>query len=144
MNSKIKLMVRRLALGVSFSLAMLSQVGAAATVQAEQAPRSAVSAQPDPAVQIMAQLRALRSNDVQALLKHFDAMKKMMGKFGDIQDMAKKLPDAGQLTPEQLANPQAFMPNPNRIFTTREDKDAMKKYRDDRKKKKQLAKKSRR
>ena len=84
------------------------------------------------------------TNDVQALLKHFDSMKKMMGKFGDIQDMAKKLPDAGQLTPEQLANPQAFMPNPNRIFTTREDKDAMKKYRDERKKKKQLAKKSRR
>jgi signal recognition particle subunit SRP54 len=84
------------------------------------------------------------TNDVQALLKHFESMKKMMGKFGDIQDMAKKLPDAGQLTPEQLANPQAFMPNPNRVFTTREDKDAMKKYRDERKKKKAAAKKSRR
>ena len=83
------------------------------------------------------------TNDVQALLKHFDAMKKMMGKFGDIQDMAKKLPDAGQLGPEQLANPQAFMPNPNRIFATREDKDAMKRYRDERKKKKAAAKKSR-
>ena len=83
------------------------------------------------------------TNDVQALLKHFDAMKKMMGKFGDIQDMAKKLPSGGDLTPEQLANPQAFMPNPNRLFTTREDKDALKRYRDERKKKKALAKKSR-
>ena len=84
------------------------------------------------------------TNDVQALLKHFDAMKKMMGKFGDIQDMAKKLPDAGQLTPEQLANPQAFMPNPNKLFAKKEDKDALARYREERKRKKQLAKKSRR
>ena len=42
--------------------------------------------------------------------------------------MAKKLPNAGDLTPEQLANPQAFMPNPNRLFTAREDKDALKRY----------------
>ena len=84
------------------------------------------------------------TNDVQALLKHFDSMKKMMGKFGDIQDMAKKLPGEGQLTPEQLANPQAFMPNPNRLFAKREDKDALKRYREERKKKKAAAKKSKR
>ena len=73
MNSKIKLTLRRLTLGVSLSLALLSHAGAAA-VQAEKPALSAVSALPDaaqidPAVQIMAQLRALRSNDVQALLR---------------------------------------------------------------------------
>ena len=73
MNSKIKLIVRRLTLGVSISLALMCQVGTAAPVQAEKPAQTgaALSAatQIDPATQIMAQLRALRSNDVQALLR---------------------------------------------------------------------------
>ncbi len=84
------------------------------------------------------------TNDVQALLKHFEQMKKMLGKFGDIQEMAKKLPNQGEMTPEMLANPQGFMPNPNKLFATPQDKDALKRYRDERKKKKAAAKKSRR
>ncbi len=83
-------------------------------------------------------------NDVAQLLNHFDAMKKMMGKFGDIQEMASKLPSNPELTNEQLANPMGFMPNPNKLFQKREDKEALQRYRDERKRKKQLAKKSRR
>ena len=83
------------------------------------------------------------TNDVQALLKHFTTMKKVMGKFGDIKDLAGKLPDEGELTPEKLANPQAFMPNPNRLFAKREDKDALERYRKERKKQKKLKKKNR-
>jgi len=41
---------------------------------------------------------ALMANDVQALIKHFSMMKKMMGKMGDIQEMAGKLPDKDDLT----------------------------------------------
>lgn len=82
--------------------------------------------------------------DVQTLLKQFATMRKMMGKFGDMKDLVEKLPDEDELTPEQLANPQSFMPNPNRLFTQREDKKAMKKARQDKKKKRQMAKKSRR
>ncbi|MBA3709745.1 MAG: signal recognition particle protein [Planctomycetes bacterium] len=84
------------------------------------------------------------TNDVQALLKHFEAMRKMMGKFGDIKEMAEKLPDKEDLTPEQLANPGAFMPNPNRLFAKREDKDALKRYRAERKKKAKLKKQNKR
>ncbi len=84
------------------------------------------------------------TSEVQTLLKHFDMMKKMMGKMGDIQDMAAKLPAQEELTPEQLANPGAFMPNPNRLFQKREDKDALKKYRAERKKKAKARKASRR
>jgi hypothetical protein len=84
------------------------------------------------------------TNDIQQLLKQFDMMKKMMGKLGDIQELAGKLPADGQLTPEQLANPNAFMPNPNRLFQTREDKDALKRYRAERKKKAKEKKKNRR
>jgi len=84
------------------------------------------------------------TNDVQALLKHFATMQKMLGKFGDLKDMADKLPDQEELTPEQLANPQQFMPNPNRLFTKREDKDAMSRYRAERKKKAKLKKKQKR
>jgi signal recognition particle subunit SRP54 len=83
------------------------------------------------------------TNDVQALLKHFDSMRKMMGKFGDIKDLASRLPDEGELTPEKLANPGSFMPNPNRLFQNREDKDALRRYRAERKKKAK-AKKQRR
>jgi hypothetical protein len=71
-------------------------------------------------------------------------MKKMMGKFGDIKDLAAKLPSEEELTPQQLANPGAFMPNPNRLFQKREDKDALKKYRAERKKKAKLKKANRR
>ncbi|MBN8525683.1 MAG: signal recognition particle protein [Planctomycetes bacterium] len=84
------------------------------------------------------------TSEVQTLLKHFDMMKKMMGKFGDIQDMAGKLPQQEELTPEQLANPAAFMPSPNRLFQKREDKDALKRYRAERKKKAKAKKASRR
>ncbi|GDY14111.1 signal recognition particle protein [Planctomycetota bacterium] len=84
------------------------------------------------------------TNDVQALLKHFLTMKKMMGKMGDFQEMAARLPDNPHLTPEQLANPQAFMPNPNKLFARKDDQDALKKYRQERKRKKMLAKKNRR
>lgn len=84
------------------------------------------------------------TNDVQTLLKQFTTMKKMMGKFGDIQEMAGKLPDQDALTPDQLANPQAFMPNPNRIFAKREDKDELERYRKERKRLKKLKKASRR
>ena len=83
-------------------------------------------------------------HDVQQLIKQFLMMKKVMGKMGDIQQMAGKLPDDGELTPEALANPQGFMPNPNRLFANRADKDALKRLRQERKKKKQQAKKSRR
>jgi hypothetical protein len=58
--------------------------------------------------------------------------------------MAGKLPSQEELTPEQLANPSAFMPNPNRLFQKREDKDALKKYRAERKKKAKLKKANRR
>ncbi|HEX3135418.1 MAG TPA: signal recognition particle protein, partial [Planctomycetota bacterium] len=83
------------------------------------------------------------TNDVQALLKHFATMKKVMGKFGDIKEMADRLPDEGELTPDKLANPQSFMPNPNRLFAKREDKDALDRYRKERKKLKKLKKKNR-
>jgi len=83
------------------------------------------------------------TSDVQALLKHFSTMKKVMGKFGDVKEMADKIPDREDLTPEQLANPQAFMPNPNRMFTKREDKDALDAYRKNRKRLKKLKKKGR-
>ena len=83
------------------------------------------------------------TSDVSTLLKHFGTMQKMMGKFGDIKEMAGRLPDQADLTPEQLANPQSFMPNANRLFTKREDKDALKAYRAERKKKAKLKKKSR-
>ncbi len=84
------------------------------------------------------------THEVQNLVKQFMTMRKMMGKFGDIQDMAAKLPQETELGPEQLANPQAFMPNPNRLFQKREDKDAMKKLRAARKKKQRMKKKSKR
>ena len=84
------------------------------------------------------------TNDVQTLLKQFQTMRKMMGKFGDIKDMAAGLPGEGELTPEQLANPNAFMPNPNRLFSSREDKAAQRKAKQDRKKKKKMKKKSKR
>ena len=83
------------------------------------------------------------TNDVQALLKHFTTMKKVMGKFGDIKEMADRLPDEGELTPDKLANPQSFMPNPNRLFAKREDKDALERYRKERKKQKKMKKKNR-
>ncbi|MBA3937724.1 MAG: signal recognition particle protein [Planctomycetes bacterium] len=83
------------------------------------------------------------TNDVQALLKHFTTMKKVMGKFGDVKELADRLPDQDELTPEQLANPQAFMPNPNRLFAKREDKDALERYRKERKKAKKAKKKQR-
>ncbi len=83
------------------------------------------------------------TNDVQALLKHFTTMKKVMGKFGDVKELAERLPDQDELTPEQLANPQAFMPNPNRLFAKREDKDALERYRKERKKAKKAKKKQR-
>ena len=41
-------------------------------------------------------------------------------------------------------NPGAFMPNPNRLFQSREDKDALKRYRAERKKKAKERKKHRR
>jgi len=75
------------------------------------------------------------TNDVQQLLKHFDTMKSVMGKFGDMRDLAAKLPGAGELSPEQLANPGAFMPNPNDLFKKKVDYDALEKYRKERKKK---------
>ena len=84
------------------------------------------------------------TNEVQKLLSQFEDMKKMMGKFGDLQDLAAKLPSNEQLTPEQLANPHSFMPNPNRLFAEREDKDALKKYRAERKKKMKAKKANRR
>jgi signal recognition particle subunit SRP54 len=83
------------------------------------------------------------TNDVQGLIKHFSTMKKVMGKFGDIKDLAAKLPDEGDLTPDKLSNPQAFMPNPNRLFAQREDKDALERYRKERKRLKKLKKKNR-
>jgi signal recognition particle GTPase len=84
------------------------------------------------------------TNDVQTLLKQFQNMRKMLGKFGDVKDLAAGLPGDGDLTPEQLANPGAFMPNPNRLFATREDKAAQRKAKQLRKKKKQMRKKSKR
>ena len=84
------------------------------------------------------------TNEVQKLLSQFEDMKKMMGKFGDLQDLAAKLPSNEKLTPEQLANPHSFMPNPNRLFAEREDKDALKKYRAERKKKMKAKKANRR
>jgi hypothetical protein len=70
-------------------------------------------------------------------------MQKLMGRFGDIQEMAQKLPDQEQLTPEQLANPQQFMPNPNRIFNRKEDNEALKRYRAERNRLKKAKKKKR-
>nr|MBA3847758.1 signal recognition particle protein [Planctomycetota bacterium] len=84
------------------------------------------------------------TNDVQALLKHFAAMQKMMGKFGDIQDMAAKLPNQDELTPEQLANPGSFMPNPKKLFSKKDDNEAMKRYRAERDRAKKAKKKQRR
>jgi len=84
------------------------------------------------------------THEVQTLLKQFQTMKKMMGKFGDIQEMAGKLPDQEDLTPEQLANPQAFMPNPNRLFSERVDKKKEKAAKKAKKKKRKMAKKSKR
>jgi signal recognition particle subunit SRP54 len=83
------------------------------------------------------------TNDVQALLKHFTTMKKVMGKFGDIKEMADRLPGQEELTPDKLANPGEFMPNPNRLFAKREDKDALDRYRKERKRLKKLKKKGR-
>jgi signal recognition particle subunit SRP54 len=84
------------------------------------------------------------TNDVQGLLKHFATMQKMMGKFGDMKEMAEKLPEQEDLTPEQLANPRSFMPNPNRIFGKKDDNEAMKRYRAERNRQKKLKKKQRR
>ncbi len=84
------------------------------------------------------------TNDVQALLKQFDQMRKMMGKMGDINEMAAKLPAEGELTPEKLANPGSFMPNPERLFQKREDKESLKRYRAERKRKAKLKKANRR
>ena len=84
------------------------------------------------------------TNDVQQLIKHFMTMKKVMGKFGDIHEMAGKLPNQEDLTPDQLANPQGFMPNPNRLFVKREDKEALDRYRKERKRLKKIKKQSRR
>ena len=69
-------------------------------------------------------------------------MRKMMGKFGSMDDLAQNLPGEGDLSPEQLANPGSFMPNPNRLFATREDKNAAKKKKQARKKKSKMKKKS--
>ncbi|MCS6969400.1 MAG: signal recognition particle protein [Planctomycetota bacterium] len=82
--------------------------------------------------------------EVQALLKHFEMMKKMMGKLGDVQELAKRLPPDGELTKERLANPQSFLPNPNRLLQKREDKEALRKYRAERKRKAKLRKQQRR
>lgn len=84
------------------------------------------------------------TSDVQALIKQFQQMKKMLGKFGDISEMAGKLPDQEQLDANALANPQEFMPNPNRLFAKRVDKKAERKAKQAKKKKKQMAKRSRR
>jgi signal recognition particle subunit SRP54 len=84
------------------------------------------------------------THDVQSLVKQFMTMRKMMGKFGDIAEMSKNIHDEEELSPAQLANPQAFMPNPNRLFQTRDDKDQLKKLRAERKKKKAMKKKSKR
>ena len=84
------------------------------------------------------------THDVQTLLKQFTTMKKMMGKFGDIQEMAGKLPDQEDLTPEQLANPQAFMPNPNRLFAQRSDKKKERADKQLKKKKRKMKKRSKR
>jgi signal recognition particle subunit SRP54 len=84
------------------------------------------------------------TNDVQALLKHFGTMQKMIGKFGDMEEMAAKLPKEEDLGPEQLANPQKFMPNPNKLFTRKEDNEALKRYRAERNRQKKLKKKQRR
>jgi signal recognition particle subunit SRP54 len=84
------------------------------------------------------------THDVQTLLKQFNTMKKLMGKFGDMQEMAGKLPGEEELTPEQLANPQGYMPNPNRLFAKRVDKKAERKAKQQKKKKKQVKKKSKR
>lgn len=83
------------------------------------------------------------TNEVQGLLKHFDTMKKMLGRFGDFEELAKKLPQDEELSPEQLANPQGFMPNPNRIFNRKEDNEALKRYRAARNKAKKAKKKNR-
>jgi signal recognition particle subunit SRP54 len=83
------------------------------------------------------------TNDVQALIKHFTTMKTVMSKFGDIQQMASKLPNQEDLTPDMLANPQAFMPNPNRLFAKRENKDDLERYRKERKRLKKLKKQKR-
>ena len=84
------------------------------------------------------------TNEVQTLLKQFTTMKKMMGKFGDMKEMVDNLPQDQELSPEQLANPAAFMPNPNRLFAKREDKKALKQAKKDRKKKAKMKKKSKR
>ena len=84
------------------------------------------------------------TNEVQGLLKHFETMKKMLGKFGDFEQLAGKLPQQEELTPEQLANPQQFMPNPNRIFNRKEDNEALKRYRAERNKQKKAKKKQKR
>ncbi len=82
------------------------------------------------------------TNDVATMLKQFDTMKKMMGKFGDMSELADKLPDQDELGPEQLANPQDYMPNPSRLFDQREDKDQVKKLRKERKKKDKMKRRS--
>jgi len=84
------------------------------------------------------------TNDVQTMLKQFSTMKKMMGKFGSMQDMMGKLPDEEDLDPAALANPQEYMPNPNRLFAKREDKAAAKKRKQQRKKKNKMKRKSKR
>ena len=82
--------------------------------------------------------------DVSGLLKQFQTMKKMLGKFGDVQEMVGKLPEGDELSPEQLANPQAFMPNANRLFAKRVDKKNERKAKQAKKKARQNKKKSRR
>jgi hypothetical protein len=57
--------------------------------------------------------------------------------------MASKLPNQEDLTPDMLANPQAFMPNPNRLFAKRENKDDLERYRKERKRLKKLKKQKR-
>ncbi|MFW5698397.1 MAG: signal recognition particle protein [Planctomycetota bacterium] len=83
------------------------------------------------------------THDVQTMLKQFTTMKKMMGKFGDMQEMVGKLPDQDELTPDQLANPQGYMPNPNRLFAKRQDKKQERKVKQMKKKKRQQKRKSR-
>jgi len=83
------------------------------------------------------------TNDVQTMLKQFATMKKMMGKLGPMEEMVGKLPGEEDLTPEQLANPQEFLPNPNRMFVDREDKKKQRKQRQLKRKKRKEKRKQR-
>ena len=78
------------------------------------------------------------------LAEAVQTMRKMLGKFGDVQDMVSKLPQDEELSPEQLANPQEFMPNANRLFAKRVDKKAEKKAKQAKKKARANKKKGRR